>query len=113
MPIDRSRGPIEAYALNSCGELASRTSATSQARSHHIQALAIARDLGAPQEEARALEGIGNSHLHDASPSDARTHLQRAFAIYQRIGSPGAQRVQETLRRYGLPPTPTQPTTHD
>jgi hypothetical protein len=43
----------EAGTLNSPGELASRTSATSQARSHYSQALAIARDRGAPQEEAR------------------------------------------------------------
>ena len=57
------------------------------------------------------MEGIGRSHLHDVNPSNAATHLQQAFAIYQRIGSPGAQRVQETLRRYGLPP-PTQPAHH-
>jgi hypothetical protein len=98
--------------LNSLGELASRTSATGQAREHHSQALAIAREIGAPLQEARALEGIGHSHLHEAHPSDATTRLQQAFAIYQRIGSPGAQCVQETLRRYGLPPTPTQPAHH-
>ena len=98
----------QARVLNSLGELASRTSATSQARDHHSQALAISRDIGAPLQEARALEGIGNSHLQDANPSGASTHLQQAFAIYQRIGSPGAQRVQETLSRYGLPLTPTR-----
>jgi len=99
----------QAEVLNSLGELASRTSATGQARDHHGEALAIARQIGAPLHEARALEGIGNSYLHDANPSDATTHLQQAVAIYQRIGSPGARRVQETLRRYRLPRTPTQP----
>jgi tetratricopeptide (TPR) repeat protein/transcriptional regulator with XRE-family HTH domain len=103
----------QAQVLNSLGELASRTSATGQAREHHSQALAIARQIGAPLQQARALERIGHSHLHDASPSDAITHLQQAFAIYQRIGSPGAQRVQETMSRYGLPPAPTQPIAHD
>jgi len=98
--------------LNSLGELASRTSATGQAREHHGQALAIARQIGAPLQEARALEGIGHSHLHDASPSPATADFQQALAIYQRIGSPGAQRVQETLRRHLLPPTPTQPAHH-
>ena len=98
--------------LNSLGELASRTSATSQARDHHSQALAIARQIGAPLQEARALEGIGHSHLRDANPSDATTHLQQALTIYQRIGSPGAQRVKETLGRYRLPSTPTQPAPH-
>jgi tetratricopeptide (TPR) repeat protein/transcriptional regulator with XRE-family HTH domain len=102
----------QAEVLNSLGELASRTSATGQAREYHGQALAIARQIGSPPQEARALEGIGHSHLHDASPSNAHPLLQQALAIYQRIGSPGAQRVQETLHRYGLPLTPTQPA-HD
>jgi tetratricopeptide (TPR) repeat protein/transcriptional regulator with XRE-family HTH domain len=102
----------QAQVLNSLGQLATRTSDTCQARDHHEQALAIAREIGAPLQEARALEGIGLSHLRDANPSQATSHLQQAFAIYQRIGSPGAQRVQETLSRHGLPPTPTQPS-HD
>lgn len=34
--------------LNNLGELSSRTSATSQARDHHNQALVLARDLGVP-----------------------------------------------------------------
>ena len=99
----------EAITLNSLGQLASRTSARQQAREHHRQALAIARDIGAPQEEAHALEGIGHSHLQDSDPTDARTHLQQALAIYQRIEAPDARRVQKTLSRYGLAPTPTQP----
>ena len=49
--------------LNSLGELASRTSATGQARERYGQALAIARQIGAPLQEARALEGIGHSAL--------------------------------------------------
>jgi tetratricopeptide (TPR) repeat protein len=100
----------QAQVLNSLGELASRTSETGQARGHHSQALAIARQIGAPLQEARALDGIGHSYLHDANPSQATAHLQQAFVIYQRIGSPGAQRIQQTLRRHGLPLTPTQPT---
>ena len=86
--------------LNSLGELASRTSATGQARDHHGQALAIARQIGAPPEEARALEGIGHSHLHDGNPRQAAAHLRQALTIYQRIGAPAAQRVQETLRQH-------------
>jgi len=49
----------QAEALNRLGELSSRTSATGQAREHHTRALAIARDIGVPSEEARALEGLG------------------------------------------------------
>jgi tetratricopeptide (TPR) repeat protein/transcriptional regulator with XRE-family HTH domain len=99
----------EAQTLNRLGELLSRSSASQQARDHHAQALAIARDIGAPHQEARALEGIGHSHLQDSDPADARTHLQQALAIYQRIEAPDARRVQKTLSRYGLAPTPTQP----
>ncbi len=85
-----------AMALNSLGELSFRTSATQEARSRHGQALAIARELGAPLEEARALEGIGRSLLHQ-DPAEATAHLRRALEIYQGIGAPGARRVQDTL----------------
>ena len=97
-----------AQVLNSLGELASQTSATQQARDYHSQALTIARDIGAPLEEARALEGIGHSHVQDGNPGRAATSLWDALTIYQRIGSPGARRVRETLSQYGLQPAPTQ-----
>ena len=84
--------------LNSLGELSSRSAASQQARDYHSQALAIARELGAPLEEARALEGIGRCHLQDGNAREGAAQLQQALAIYQRIGAPDAQRVQETLR---------------
>jgi tetratricopeptide (TPR) repeat protein len=92
----------EAEALNNLGQLAVRTSATKQAREHHTHALAIARDLGVPLEEARALEGIGDSHLQDGNPADATPYLQQALTIYRRIGTTGAQRVTESLGRHRL-----------
>jgi tetratricopeptide (TPR) repeat protein/transcriptional regulator with XRE-family HTH domain len=98
-----------AQVLNSLGELASRTSATQQARDYHSQALAIARDIGAPLEEARALEGIGHSHLYDGNPGQAAEYLRQALAIYQRIGASGAQHVQETLHTHGLASTTPEP----
>jgi hypothetical protein len=93
--------------LNGLGELASRTPATGQARDHHSQALAIARDIGAPLPEARALEGIGSSHLHDGNPGLAAPYLRRALAIYQRIGAPAARRVRATLHHHALASTAT------
>ena len=83
--------------LNSLGELASRTSATGQARDHHSQALAIACKIGTPLEEARALEGIGRSYLQDGLTREGTIHLQQALTIYRRIGAPGAERVEEAL----------------
>jgi tetratricopeptide repeat protein len=87
-------------ALNSLGELALRTSAAQQAQSRHAEALAIARELGTPDEQARALEGIGRSLLH-RDPAAAAVHLRQALEIYQRIGAPAARHVQDTLDNQG------------
>jgi molybdopterin/thiamine biosynthesis adenylyltransferase len=89
----------QAETLNCLGELASRTADGRQARDHHAQALAIARELGTPLQEARALEGIGHSHIRDGHPGEGTALLEQALAIYQRIGAPAARRVQETLLR--------------
>jgi transcriptional regulator with XRE-family HTH domain len=58
------------------------------ARRHHAQALAIARDIGAPLEEARALEGLGRADLQDGSHGNGLELLRRAHTICQRIGAP-------------------------
>ena len=83
--------------LNSLGELSARTGASQQARDRHAQALALAREIGAPLEQARALEGTGRSHLHDGHAREGTACLEQALAIYQRIGALDARRVQETL----------------
>ena len=80
-----------------------------QARGHHAQALAIARDLGAAPEEARALEGLGHSHLQDGNTGQAAAHLRQALAIYQRIGAPAARRVQKTIQYRKLTTTTPEP----
>jgi tetratricopeptide (TPR) repeat protein len=85
-----------AKALNSLGELSLRTSAAEESRSHHAKALAIARELGTPGEQARALEGIGRSLLR-GDPAEAAAHLREALEIYQKIGAPEAQSVRDTL----------------
>jgi Tfp pilus assembly protein PilF len=64
---------------------------------YYNQALAIAREVGAPLEEARALEGLGLCHLQEGHTREGRAHLQQALTIYQRIGAPGAWRVQQDL----------------
>ena len=94
----------QAEALNRLGELATRTSATGQARDQHTRALAIARDIGAAPEQARALDRIAQAHIQDGNLSEGTAHLRLALTIYQRINSPSAERVQETLRQYALNP---------
>jgi hypothetical protein len=91
----------EAVLLNSLGDLASATSAAEDAYRWHSQALSIAREIGAPVEEARALAGIGRSLL-PGSRAAADAYLRDALVIAQRIGSPEAQRIQDTLTEHGL-----------
>jgi tetratricopeptide (TPR) repeat protein/transcriptional regulator with XRE-family HTH domain len=91
----------EADVLNSLGELSTRTSATGRARDYHAQALAIARDVELPEEEARAYEGIGRSHLRDGDGADAIQNLRQALQIYQRIGAAAAGGTQAALRSAG------------
>ena len=65
------------------------------------EALAIARELGAPPVLARALAGIGRSLLPD-NPAEAAGYLRDALAIFRQVGSPAAQRVQDLLDEHGL-----------
>src|SRR5262249_59615115 len=58
------------------------------ARDHHTQALAIARDIGAPLEQARAMEGLGQNHFQDGRLGKAPAYLRQAVAIYRQIGAP-------------------------
>ena len=53
----------EAECLNNTGEALLGASSDPEAQSIYEQALAIAREINAPIEEARALEGIGQCHL--------------------------------------------------
>jgi tetratricopeptide (TPR) repeat protein len=87
------------------------TSAAGQARERHTRALAIARDIGVPFEEARALEGLGRAHLQDGDPAEAAVHLRQALSIYQRIGVQAARRVQEALHQHGLTASTAEPGT--
>jgi tetratricopeptide (TPR) repeat protein/transcriptional regulator with XRE-family HTH domain len=88
----------EARLLNAIGE----TSPTADAESFHMQALEIATEIGALIEQARAHEGIGRCQLQQDKLEQAAESLLQAFSIYRRIGSPRAQRVEVTLRDYGL-----------
>jgi tetratricopeptide (TPR) repeat protein len=92
----------QAEALNRLGELSSQTSGTGQAREQHMQALAIAQDIGVPSEEARALEGLGMADLQDGDTEEAATYLWQALGINQRIGAHAARRVRQTLDDHGL-----------
>jgi hypothetical protein len=55
--------------LNSLGELSSRRAAGQQARDYHNQALTLARQVGAPLEEARALTESATATSVTATPA--------------------------------------------
>ena len=99
----------QAEVLNDLGEMLSRSGDGQQARDHHARALAIAREISSPVEEARALEGIGHCLHRDGDVGGAAAHWQQALAIYERIGAPDARRIQETLRQHGITTAPPPP----
>jgi tetratricopeptide (TPR) repeat protein len=92
----------EAEALNHLGELRLASAATSEAYACHDEARRISVQIGALFEQGRALEGIGRCQLKDGQLLECAESLHQALVLYQRIGSPNAQRVEATLRDYGL-----------
>ena len=90
LALSRDLGNLlgQAEAHNNFGQLAIRAANTPQARTHHAQALAIARDISAPLEEARAPGRTRPDHLQDGSRDKGLGLLHQAHTIYQRIGAP-------------------------
>ena len=88
----------EARVLNAIGE----TSPRADGADFHRQALEVATEMGAPNEEARAREGIGRCQLLRGQHRQAAESLTQALAIYRRIGSPRAGQVEQIVRDRGL-----------
>ena len=76
------------------------TAKPQQARRYHIQALALACQIGLPFEEARDLEGIGISRILGGNAPQASEPLHQALVIYQRNAAAAGGRVQETIRHH-------------
>ncbi len=93
----------QAEVLNNLGEMSSRCAASQQAYHYYNQALTLARQVGAPLEEAPApsTESATATSM-TATPARGPAHMRQALTIYHRIGAPAAQRVQDTLRQHGL-----------
>jgi tetratricopeptide (TPR) repeat protein/transcriptional regulator with XRE-family HTH domain len=87
----------QAEALNNLAVTLLGPSTADQGRAYGEQALAIAREITVPAEEARALETIGKYQLQAGQPNQAAASLRQAQEIYQRIGSPAADRISKTL----------------
>ncbi len=85
--------PGQAEVLNNLGELMTRFSATQDAHHHHTRALAIARGIGAPLEQARALEGLGRRTSKTATTAKGGTGCVR-LSRFTSASGPRALRVQ-------------------
>ena len=88
----------EAETLNNLAELPGPTAGQ---RSLAAEALAIARDIASPSQEARALELIGLSHLSAGDTAEASQFLRQSLETYQRIETPAPERVRQALRDLG------------
>jgi hypothetical protein len=77
------------------------------------QALAIAKAIRSPEEQARALEGIGNNNVLCGKIQPALAMLTKAHDLYRRIDSPRAAKVASVLLDLtrGIDPADHAPTT--
>jgi hypothetical protein len=99
--VPRPRRPAgQGVVLNYVGEMLARYGDGRRAREHYAGALALAREISAPHEEARAVEGMGHCLLRDGDPGGAVAHWRQALMICQRICASDAERNQETLRQH-------------
>ena len=68
-----------------------------QARTHHHDALGLARQTGVRHEQARAHDGLGSAYHATGGHSQARDHWQQALALYTSLGVPAAGQVSGKL----------------
>ena len=80
---DRLRGE----ALTQAGELGARTGLFEQAMQAHDEAIAIARELGAPDILAHALTLSGLSRVEQGDLVGARVQLEEALGLSREVGS--------------------------
>ncbi|MFB7460959.1 cyclophane-containing RiPP biosynthesis TPR protein HaaT [Streptomyces sp. NPDC056188] len=93
----------QAEVLNSWGALLCASNGeAAPARERFEQALALAREIGCPLEQARALEGIGRYAHFEGQADETESCLRQAFALYQQLGlGPRAEEVQTLLAAVG------------
>jgi tetratricopeptide (TPR) repeat protein len=85
----------EAETLNNMAEMPGPAQTQ---RAYASEALAIARDIAARQEEARALGLIGLSYLAAADTAEAARLLRESLALYQQVDVPVPDRIRQALR---------------
>jgi DNA-binding SARP family transcriptional activator/Tfp pilus assembly protein PilF len=100
----------QAWSCNGLGEAAQLAGNAAGGLRWHVEALGIATQVGARDQEARAHAGIGHAHRMLGSLDEARSHYERAHATYTELGMPEAEEMRahldetrETAARAGRP----------
>jgi tetratricopeptide (TPR) repeat protein/transcriptional regulator with XRE-family HTH domain len=88
----------EVATLNEEGVLARTRGDLGQARTHHQQALDLARLIASPVDEAHALAGLARCALAAGRTADAAAGLEQALGIFERTGAAEAAEVAAELR---------------
>jgi tetratricopeptide (TPR) repeat protein/transcriptional regulator with XRE-family HTH domain len=87
----------EAEAINGLGEAYLAAGRPRQARSCHLIALDLTRQIEDKYEEARAHAGLARTQPADASPARTLEHWRRALALYDALGTPEAAQIRALL----------------
>ena len=87
----------EAEVLNEMGILQRLHANLDRAKELHLQALALAREIGSFWDEAHALANLGRCALAAGSLTDAESYLRQAWEIFQRIGGPEGDGISTEL----------------
>ncbi|MGA4725788.1 tetratricopeptide repeat protein [Micromonospora taraxaci] len=84
---------------NSLGRLELAVGDTTASAAAHRSALAFARDIGNPLEEAGALLGLAHALAATGDSGSARAAAEQAGTILTRIGAAGVDRVEAVLEK--------------
>jgi tetratricopeptide (TPR) repeat protein len=93
--VCRETGDVsgQAWSFNGLGEAARLAGSTAEALRSHTEALGIAVQVGARDQQARAHAGIGHAHRALGDPDRAHTHYGHAYVIYTELEMPDAQEM--------------------
>ncbi|WP_238412707.1 tetratricopeptide repeat protein [Saccharothrix deserti] len=71
---------------------------TAEALSHHRNALALAREISEPLQEAKSLDGVAHCLDEMGEHHDASTTWRQAMALFTTLHHPEAARIADRLR---------------
>lgn len=85
---------VEADVLIALGNVLLARDRADQARPRHVEALNLARWLGASREQADALRGLASAHCALGDAGQSEICRRSAFELYVGLGAPEADEVR-------------------